>query len=179
MVKVGHIYLVGFMGTGKSVVGRALAAKLSRNFVDLDSLIEEREGARIKDIFSDKGEDYFRELERRFLQEVSWGWQRGRLVVSCGGGVVLNEENISLMKSAGLLVCLWARPQVILDRISGCPRRPLLPRRDARKKIEELLHKRTRFYSRADYTIDTSDKTIEEVVERIICYLPTRSPGWS
>ena len=120
---MGNIYLVGFMGTGKTVVGKEISRLRKQQFIDLDSLIESRQKKEIRHIFSEQGESYFRTLEKQALEEVAA--QDGK-VVSCGGGIVKDEGNIKLMKQTGAMICLNARPEVILRRTSGHAHRPLL-----------------------------------------------------
>jgi shikimate kinase len=160
-----NIVLVGFMGTGKTVVAKGLAKRLKMKFVDLDDLIEEREGKKISQIFAENGEPYFRQVEKEIAREVS---QQKNRVIACGGGVVLDKENVENLKRNGIMICLSARPGVVLERTKGYLHRPLLNTEDPKAKIEELLKFRAPFYSLADYTIDTSELTIEEVVGRVI-----------
>ncbi len=161
---MNNIYLVGFMGTGKTVVGKLLAKKLSRKCFDLDKLIEDKEGVSIPEIFSRNGEAYFRRLEKEALKKAS---NDKEVVVSCGGGVILDKDNIKLMKKTGMLVCLNAAPKVILKRISGNKGRPLLNVDNPLKRIELLLKMRAPFYAEADKTVNTSQLTIKEVVAKI------------
>lgn len=160
-----NIYLVGFMGTGKTAVGRELAKKKKWQFVDLDELIELKEKRVISDIFAKEGEPYFRKVESKILKEVAK--ERG-FVVGCGGGIVLNEENVKTMKTSGIIICLSAKPEVILKRVSGITHRPLLNVSDPKKQIELLLKLRAPYYAKADKTIDTSKLSMKEVVNRII-----------
>lgn len=162
---MNNIYLVGFMGTGKSAVGQELARRQKNRFVDLDELIEKREGRPIADIFAQKGEPYFRTLETRTLKEISG---TRNTIVSCGGGIVLDEGNIAIMKESGLMVCLTASVDVILERTRAYAHRPLLNVADPKEKIESLLKTRAPFYARADITIDTSRKSVQEVVETML-----------
>ncbi len=111
-----NIALIGFMGTGKTVVGKVLAKKLNRKFVELDSLIEHKTGKSIPDIFQQDGEVAFRELEIEVTKEVS---RDRNLVIACGGGLVLNKINIDRLKNGSVIVCLTASPRVILKRTSG------------------------------------------------------------
>jgi shikimate kinase len=161
---MANIYLIGFMGTGKSSVGRELAKKNKWQFMDLDELIELREKRSIPDIFAKDGEPYFRRLEKRALKEVS---KEDKFVVACGGGIVLDRENIKIMKEEGTVICLVASPEEILNRTKGCSHRPLLNVEDPKKQIELLLKLRSPFYAQADKTIDTSKISIKEVVEKI------------
>ena len=159
-----NIYLVGFMGTGKSSVGRILAKKKKWNFIDLDELIELKEQRRIADIFAKEGEPYFRKIEKKALKEVV---TQNKFVVACGGGIVLDKENIRAMKQSGVLVCLSASPKVILERASKNTDRPLLSVGDPARRIEFLLKIRAPYYMQADKIIDTSCLSIGQVVERI------------
>lgn len=160
-----NIYLVGFMATGKTVVGEALAKKKRWLFLDLDNLIEFREKRPISDIFAQFGEAYFRRVEKRVLKEVS---KERNFVISCGGGIVLDKENIEVMKKTGRMICLTACADVIYKRTQGSSHRPLLNTVDPRKRIDDLLKLRKPFYAQADYTIDTSKLSPEKIVNKII-----------
>lgn len=163
-----NIYLVGFMATGKTVVGRKLAERKTREFVDLDGLIEEREKQAISDIFAQKGEAYFRRVESVVLAEVSG---RDNLIVACGGGIVINKDNIDVMRASGVIICLTASVDVILTRSAGLNHRPLLNVDNPRKRVETLLKERAPFYALADTIIDTSKLSIGEVVSKIYEYV--------
>jgi shikimate kinase len=160
-----NIYLVGFMATGKTCVGKELAAKNKMRFLDLDELIELKERRTISDIFAKDGELSFRRIEKRTLKEVV---KEKNFVVACGGGIVIDPENIKVMKESGTIVCLTAKPEVILKRTSGATHRPLLNVCNPKEQLEYLLKLRAPFYARADCTIDTSKLSVEQVVERII-----------
>jgi shikimate kinase len=162
---MGNIYLVGFMGTGKTVVGKELARRKNWRFVDLDELIELKEKMTIVDIFAKKGEPYFRRREKETLKEIS---RENNFVVACGGGIVLDEENIKIMQETGTLICLTADPQVIFKRTQGFNYRPLLNVPNPLQRIEELLKKRAPFYDRIEKKIDTSNLNIDEVVEEVL-----------
>jgi len=166
-----NIYLVGFMGTGKTAVGKELAKKKKWQFLDLDDLIELREKRTIAEIFAKSGEPYFRRLEKRVLQEVS---KEKKFVVACGGGIVVDKENIKVMRDTGMIICLVAQPEVILKRTYGYAHRPLLNVSDPKKQIELLLKLRAPYYARADKTIDTSKLTVEQVAEKIIVATRTK-----
>jgi len=160
-----NLVLVGFMGAGKSVVGRALSARLKKAFVDTDEVIEAREGRQITEIFQHSGETYFRKVEKSIVEELS---QKQDQVIACGGGVVLDKENVASLKQKGIIFYLKAEPEVILKRTKNYRHRPLLNVEDPKKKIEELLNARQPFYEQADFIIDTSRKSIDEVVEEIL-----------
>ena len=168
-----NIYIVGFMGTGKNVVGKEVARQLKQQFVDLDSLIEQQEEKQIPQIFTEDGEEYFRGVEKNILLKISMGIN---LVVSCGGGIVLDKENIQIMKKTGVVICLSARPEVIIARTKGYRHRPLLNVENPAERISELLEIRAPFYAQANYTIDTSDLPISEVVNKILEYVEARNP---
>ena len=161
-----NIALIGFMGAGKTAVGQLLAKKLSREFIELDLLIEQQAGKSIPEIFQQDGEIAFRELEIEVTKQIAS--EKG-LVIACGGGVVLNKINIDRLRESSRLVYLTASPRVILKRVSGNEARPLLKTDDKALKIRELLVFRKPFYERAtDIKIDTSKLDINAVVEQII-----------
>jgi len=159
-----NIVLIGFMGTGKTSVGHALASQLSLTFVDMDAIIEEREARPITEIFATDGEPYFRSVERALVQELA---EQEGLVVGTGGGVVLNPDNISDFSASGLVVCLQATPETILDRVMHDTTRPLLAGDDKMQKILGILEKRQALYEAIHHQLDTNGKTVEEVVEEI------------
>jgi shikimate kinase len=162
---VRNIALTGFMAVGKSAVGRTLARKLGRRFVDLDKIIEQSEGMKVKDIFSRRGESYFRRAEKQALAEVLF---QGEQVIATGGGVVIDEENLRLLREKSFLVCLTAAPEVLLRRAEKSRRRPLLEGGDRAQRIQQLLAQREKNYAQAHVAVDTSDLTVEQVVEKII-----------
>lgn len=159
------IVLAGFMGTGKSSVGRRLAARLGREFVDTDALIERDAGTSITRIFADRGEAEFRALEKQAVT-VAVG-EEGR-VVAVGGGAILDGENLAAMKAAGPVVCLTAPPEIVLARVAHDTGRPLLQGPQPLETIRGLMAERADAYARADVTIDTSDLTPDEVVKRLL-----------
>ena len=168
---IQNIALTGFMAVGKSAVGRVLARKLRRRFVDLDRLIEKTEGMTVRDIFDQKGESYFRQVEKKVLTGVL---QCQGQVVATGGGVVMDEENLKVLREKSLLVCLTASPEVLLKRVGNGAKRPLLGGTDRRERIEELLKLREKNYVQARVFVDTSDLTVNQVVEKIINLLNLR-----
>ncbi|MFH0739015.1 MAG: shikimate kinase [Candidatus Omnitrophota bacterium] len=160
-----NIYLVGFMGTGKTCVGKEVARKKKRGFVDLDELIEIREKMIISDIFDKEGEPYFRKAEKKALREVC---REDNFVVACGGGIVLDKDNITIMKRTGTIICLSASPKAILQRTSCQGGRPLLNVADPRKQIELLLKLREPYYCLADKNIDTSKLSVKEAAGMVL-----------
>lgn len=171
-MNMGNIYLVGFMGTGKTSVGKELARSKKWNFIDLDDLIELRQGRSIQDIFSKEGEPYFRRLEKRTLKDVA---KEKKFVVACGGGIVIDEENIRIMKETGIIICLSGSPEVILQRTKKFTHRPLLNVDDPKKQIELLLKMRSPFYAKADRIIDTSKLSVKETANKILKILSRKA----
>jgi shikimate kinase len=162
---MGAIVLTGFMGTGKSEVGRRLAKRLGRTFVDTDQLVEARAGKAIAAIFAEDGEAAFRALERDAVDTAA---ARGEAVIAVGGGAVLDAANVARLRAAGVLVCLTADPDTILRRVGDVRRRPLLAGDDPRGTIERLLGERRGAYAAAaDVVLDTSDRNVDQVVEEI------------
>ncbi|MCC6849716.1 MAG: shikimate kinase [Deltaproteobacteria bacterium] len=168
------VVLMGFMGTGKSEVGRRLAQRLGRSFVDTDHAIEERAGKRVAAIFADDGEAAFRRLEREAVADAA---SRGGVVIAVGGGAVLDPENVRRLRDSGVLVHLTARPEIIVRRVGDGGGRPLL-RDDPRAAVTRLLAERGPAYAAvADVTIDTSERNAGQVVEEIQQALE-RSERW-
>ena len=161
-----NITLIGFMGTGKTSVGKRLAKRLDWEFVDVDELIESAAGKPVADIFSDHGEPVFRRLEKRTIKRVAHGSQQ---VIATGGGTFLDVESQRLLRAIGPVVCLTATPDAILQRVTrGGAKRPLLGDPASRhERIEQLLAHRAAAYAKADITIDTTHLSVEDVVERI------------
>lgn len=166
-----NIIIIGFMGVGKSEVGKALAGRLKLNFLDTDELIEKTEGRKIAEIFAQEGEDHFREMETEVLKTLT---DYDHFVLSTGGGIVLREENVQLLKEIGPLVLLFAREEIILQRVKDTEDRPLLAG-DKAQKINEILTVRNPIYNRvADFTVDTSEITPEAAADKIIEYVKSK-----
>jgi shikimate kinase len=153
------------MAVGKSAVGRKLARRLKRRFVDLDRAIEKCEGLKVREIFENKGEPYFRQLEKQVLAQVLQGDGQ---VIATGGGVVLYEDNLRLLQERSLIVCLMADVNAIVRRAGSGTQRPLLMTSDKWQRINELLKQRKQYYANAHIQIDTSDLTVDEVVGKIL-----------
>jgi len=160
-----NIVLVGFMGTGKTCVGELLAKRLGMTFVDMDDVIVEREGKPIPQIFAEEGEPYFRSVERELVRELAG---RTGQVIGTGGGVVLNADNIRDFGSAGLVVCLTAPPETILERVAHDTNRPLLAGSDKMQKIRGILDARKELYDAIPLRVETDNLTVDEVVQRIV-----------
>ena len=160
-----NIILTGFMGTGKTTVGKRLAKRLGWRFVDVDELIEAHAKMPVARIFAERGEPVFRRLERRYVNRAARSDQQ---VIATGGGAFVDAENRARLQAGGVTVCLTARPRVILERIGKrVALRPLLRGGDPLKKIQTLLARRARAYAAADLTVDTSSQSVEEVVEQL------------
>ncbi|MDI1471713.1 MAG: shikimate kinase [Thermodesulfovibrio sp.] len=160
-----NIVLIGFMGTGKSSVGKILAKKLGLKFVDVDEIIEKTTGMKISEIFAKFGEPRFRDIETEVIKLIT---QNNGQVISTGGGVILREENFNRLKNKGVIFWLKASEDVIFERVKNCKNRPLLQTENPKERIKELLTKRTPFYEKADFYINTEELTPEEVAEKII-----------
>lgn len=166
----GNLVLLGFMGTGKSAVGRRVAALAGAPFFEMDAELEQRAGKPISRIFSEDGEPAFRDLESQLAQE--WGRKEGT-VISCGGGVALRAENLRALGANGLLVCLTARPEIILERTARSKKRPLLAGEDPERKIRDLLAARAPAYAKIPVQIDTSDEGLAELAARLLALWKT------
>ncbi len=162
-----NIALTGFMGTGKSSVGRLLARDLSMTFIDLDDLIEKEAGMSIKEIFERFGEARFREMEREALRRVVGGEFGEGIVLATGGGAVVDDENRALLKKWGAVVCLCASVDTILERTARAADRPLLEDRDRGARVRSLLAKREAAYRDSDMILDTTADSITDVVRKI------------
>ncbi len=160
-----NIVLTGFMGTGKTEVGRILAGRLGYSYLDADTIIEQEQNMTITEIFQRYGEPYFRDVEADVIKRLS---NYDRVVISTGGGAVLRNENMDNLRKKGIIVCLTASPETILKRTSKDSSRPLLQVEDPLKRIKELLEFRRPYYERSDIMIDTEGKTPLEVAEEII-----------
>jgi len=160
-----NIILVGFMGTGKTTVGKMLAERLQREFVDMDVELEARAGKPIPRVFAEDGEGAFRRMERELVVELS---RRSNQVIAAGGGVVLNPDNIRDFGATGRVICLKATPDEILRRVSGSNHRPLLEQGDKGERIRKLLKVRQPFYDAVSCQVDTTGKTVPEIVVEVL-----------
>lgn len=160
-----NIVLTGFMGTGKSEVSRELSRILGWNSIDIDAEIEKSQKMAITEIFRQFGEPEFRDIETETIKKFSGN---KNVIISTGGGAVLRQENMDVLREKGVIVCLTARPETILQRTSKNNDRPLLQVDEPLKKIKELLEFRKPYYEKADIMIDTECKTPIQVAEEII-----------
>jgi len=166
-----NISLIGFMGSGKTTVGRLLANRLKFNFIDIDRVVEDRAGMKIWKIFEKYGEEYFRILESQVIKEVLG--MANNTVIACGGGVVLREDNVNTLRKNSIVVYLRISVDEAYKRLKDCSDRPLLSIDDKLIAISKLLRIREPLYLRAaDKVVDVDGKTPEEVVDCIIKLLP-------
>lgn len=161
-----NIILIGFMGVGKTSLGKLLATKLGRAFIDLDEKIERDSKMSIPKIFELHGEKYFRELEKAAVREVT---ARKNLVIATGGGTVKDEENLQLLKKSGVVICLTTDAEEIFRRTEKRGERPVLDGggNERLETIKKLLAEREKFYSQADFKIDTTDWSPLQIVSEI------------
>lgn len=160
-----NIVLIGFMGAGKSTVATRLSEKSGYDPIDLDALIEEKAGKKIREIFSDEGEDFFRGLESQQLSSLSCS---ADCIIATGGGVVVRPENWIAMKKIGCVVYLRARWDTLRARIDGNNDRPLVNQSRSWSEVEELLLRRSSLYEQADLIVDTDGRSVEEIVDEIV-----------
>ena len=162
-----NVALIGFMGTGKTAVGQALAGRLHRRLVEVDVIIAQMAGKPIPDIFKNDGEIRFRELEIEAIKQAAAG---NKQVIACGGGAVLNTINIERLRASGVTVNLVASPAVILQRTSREEgSRPLLNVQNPLERIQELMKFRKPFFDRAaDFTVNTSGLSVDTIADKII-----------
>ena len=177
MHSLPNIVLIGFMGSGKSSVGRILAAKLGRRMLDTDALVVEAAGMQIPDIFAARGEEAFRDYESRVL---TWLLERpvSGAVIATGGGIVLREANVARLRELGFVALLTADEETLFERVSRKTSRPLLQTPDPRATLRELLALREPFYAKAaDFTLDTTPLTHAQVADAVMAEAQRRYEG--
>ena len=162
---IHNLALIGFMGTGKSCVGRLVADVMHFTFLDTDHVIEARAGKPISDIFAQDGEPAFREWERRVVEELT---RRQRTVIATGGGLPTDEANLASLKTHALVICLWASPESIWERVREHDHRPLLNEPDPLTKIRQLLTAREPYYRQADVLVNTEMRSVREVAQHVV-----------
>lgn len=161
--KYKNIILTGMMGAGKTTVGKELATIMNCNFIDLDETIEKNYG-KISDIFKQKGEEYFRQIETLELKKLNI---QETFVLSTGGGIVLKDENIKILQTLGYVFYLEASTDTIYERIKNQKHRPLLNTSDPKRSIEEILSKRKKLYENSGEKITVNNKNVKEIAEEI------------
>jgi len=160
-----NIVLIGFMGCGKSLTSNRLAEILNRQVISTDKLVEQREGQSIAEIFEKSGEGYFRNIEKEIIKEISG---QSDMIIDCGGGIVMDEENMAHLKENGLVIYLSTSPESIYKNIKHRTERPLLNVENPQLKITELLEERRPYYEKADVTIDVDHKAINQIAEDVL-----------
>jgi shikimate kinase len=168
-----NLVLIGYRGSGKSTVGSRLAARLKMRFVDIDDLIEERQGVPISDIVKSHGWGHFRKLERSTIEEIS---KADHLIIAPGGGAVLDTDNVKALRENGFIIWLKADRETLLKRMNQDPgtnsRRPTLTGKGTSEELKEVMSLREPIYERAsEIQIDTSELAVEAVVENILTVL--------
>lgn len=169
--RVERIFLTGFMGAGKTTVGRSLATALCWSFVDLDHIIEQLAGISISSIFAERGEEVFRSLETAALKDVA---THERVVISTGGGIVVNPLNRCLMRESGVIVHLSVHAEEAMKRLEGDTSRPLLSGDDRFARIAALLEERSEAYADADMIVETAGRSPREITQDILTWIQTR-----
>jgi len=160
-----NIALIGFMGTGKTSVGRLVAEQLRFEYLDTDEVIQSGTGRTITDIFETDGERAFRALEQQVVKELA---SRNKSVIATGGGLPVNPENLASLKTHSLVVCLWSSPEKIWERVRHQSHRPLLQDENPQAKIRELLAAREQFYKQADVLLNTDLRSVREVAQQVV-----------
>jgi shikimate kinase len=160
-----NIFLCGFMATGKSSVGKRLAAKINFEFIDMDAVIEAEAGKTIPQIFASQGEPVFRALESRLVERLA---EKTGCVIAAGGGAIVNPHNLEIMKSCGVVITLTADVETILQRCGSGEDRPMLQGGDRLVRIRTLMEQRAPAYAQADIVLDTSSKSIDAVAQDIV-----------
>jgi shikimate kinase len=163
--ETANIYLIGMMGSGKSTIGEHVARELGMNFVDSDLEIEKKTGKSVNALFSDNGEEEFRSLEQEFIDS---GHPDRNAVISCGGGLCTIDGMLNKIKQKGLVICLWASPHIIFERLREDRSRPLLNVKDPKREIQRICDSRKDTYLCANLVIDCDNLSISQVAEKVV-----------
>ena len=175
------VYITGFMGSGKSTIGPILANTLGWDFYDLDKVIENKTGRKIREIFEKEGEDHFRKLETETLKEIS---NSDKVVVSLGGGTIASEENLEILKETGKVIYLKVSLKSVYERLKYKRDRPALikdisedvSKEELTDRINKLMDARAKYYEQADYTIDTDSASVGKTVDKIVKIISKAQP---
>jgi shikimate kinase len=162
---IRNLVLIGFMGAGKSSVGRLAAAQLHFQCVDTDALIEAKAGKTISRLFAEEGEPAFRAYEQAVVRELE---PRCDLVVAAGGGLAAHADNLASLKRHAFIVCLWASPETIWERVRHQAHRPLLQTPDPQARIRELLAEREPYYRQADLLVNTGPRPLKAIAQLVV-----------
>ena len=169
MNSLQNLILIGFMGTGKSTVACQLSKQLNLPFFEMDEMIVQEQGMEISNIFKEKGENYFRNLETELLKNLL---QKETGILSCGGGIILRDENIQAMKNHGTVILLTAKPETILKRVLHNQSRPVLNGKKNVNDITKLMKEREeRHHIAADIIVSTDEKSLSQICEEIIAMI--------
>ncbi|MCI5856232.1 MAG: shikimate kinase [Agathobacter sp.] len=161
-----NIFLIGFMGSGKSTIARVLQKELGMQLVEMDARIVQEQGMSINDIFAQYGEDHFRDIESQLILTIG---KEGDTIVSCGGGVVVRPQNVDYMRKSGRIIYLKATPETIYERVKHSTDRPILNGNMNVAYIAQLMEKRRELYENAaDITVSTDGKSREEICKEIM-----------
>jgi shikimate kinase len=159
-----NLYLVGFMGTGKSTVGRHMAKQMNFQFIDSDQEIERTQGKPVSAIFAEQGEAAFRKMEREFVEH---GHPAHGCVVACGGGLVVPPGMLELLRSRGVVICLHAPIETIIERIMHTTHRPLLQAEDRAQRLRDLFAQREALYRRTGTMVLTDNRPLREIAAHV------------
>lgn len=164
-MKMSNLVLIGFMGTGKTTIGRKAARRLGMQFIDTDHEIERVTDMTVNDLFKKHGEIRFRSEEKAAVKRIT---RNDHQVIATGGGVVLNQENIETLRKNGIIICLSATDDVIYDRVKGKKNRPLLQTENPLETIKNMLAERKPLYEKADGVVETTGREVEDVVNEVV-----------
>lgn len=168
-MQTNNVFLIGFMGVGKSTMARMLADKLQMELIEMDETIEAEQGMTINEIFAQKGEEGFRDIESAFIERIS---QEKKVVVSCGGGAVLRKQNVANMKKSGKIIFLTATPETIFERVRYSTNRPLLTGNMNVEYIAKLMERRRSIYeAAADVVIATDEKSGDSILKELLAVI--------
>jgi shikimate kinase len=159
-----NIYLVGFMGTGKSTIGKELARVMGRKFLDMDVMLEKRFGKTINEIFNEKGEDFFRVEEKKLAFELA---ETHNQVIATGGGTIIIDEVREIFSKTGILICLFADKNNLISRLQRTDKRPMLKGDSLENKIETLMEERREIYEKVPLRVNTTNLSPKEAANKI------------
>jgi len=171
-----NLYLVGFTGTGKSTVGRSVSVQLGYQFFDSDHEIERLHGRTIAQIFTEEGEPAFRELERKYIEEQH---PANGCVIACGGGLIVPDGMLELLHSRGVVLCLHATLETVIERTARSVHRPLVSGEDRETKVRDLYARREAIYRRAGTTILTDQRPIREITAHVLRVFQREAHDWT